>query len=223
MLNTAPDDHALYLEAIASKRVAYVIGADEVGFGSWAGPLCVCAVAVPISWRGPAGLNDSKKVRPAKREELYWVLRERVSGYELALAQASEIDEGGVVAALKRCYVDCVSKVKARFPDSIVVVDGEVRVPGVEHFNFPKADSIVPAAMAASILAKVHRDRLMVELGQQYPGYGFGKHAGYGVPEHQKALAEKGPTPIHRMSYLPLQKLTADEIQDEPGLSIERE
>lgn len=208
-----------YRGALASGRYTHVLGADEVGLGAWAGPLCVCAAVVPIDWSVPVGLNDSKKVRPRKREELFQLHQDRVP-HSYAMAQADEIDRDGVISALKRCYREALTTILAKFPNALVVLDGEVKVPEIEHLNFPRADGQVPAVMIASVFAKVTRDRYMVTLAKKYPGYGLGGHSGYGVPEHQAALAKLGPTPIHRRSYLPGQKLTPEAIReiDEPGM-----
>ena len=211
-----------YKAAVASGRYSHVIGADEVGFGSWAGPVLVCAVAVPVTWAAPAGLDDSKKLRPKRREELFDLLRDRLP-YASERAESVEIDREGVWPALHRCFRASVQDLLARFPKALVVLDGAIQLE-CDHLHFPKADGLVPAVMAASVFAKVIRDRHMVEMAQRYPGYGFGKHAGYGTPEHQEALGRLGPTPIHRMSYLPLQKLkTAEEIAsvEEPGIAVD--
>lgn len=208
-----------YTEEVRSGRWTHIVGADETGYGAWAGPLCVCAAAVPLDWPIPVGLNDSKKVRPKRREELFDLYRDRVP-YSATMAPASEIDSDGVISALKRCYRESLTALLERFPKALVVLDGEVKIPEIEHLNFPRADGQVPAVMVASVFAKVIRDRYMVKLAKSYPGYGLGGHSGYGVPEHQAALAKLGPSPIHRMSYLPGEKLTPEEMReiDEPGM-----
>jgi ribonuclease HII len=211
-----------YLEELASGKYTHVIGADECGYGAWAGDLLVCAVAVPIKWSPILGLNDSKKLRPAKREELYYFLRERIP-HEVATATPQEIDLEGVGSALKSCFVRVVTKLKAKYPGALVVLDGEVRIPDVEYVHFPRADGEVPAVMAASVIGKVIRDKSMVELAKKYPGYGFGKHAGYGSADHQEALDRLGPTPAHRASYEPIKKLKAGTFDNEPGISLDQD
>lgn len=209
-----------YQEALSSGKYTHVVGADEVGYGAFAGPLLVCAAAVSVKWVPPKGLNDSKKVRPAKREELFDLNRDRVP-YFCTMAEAEEIDRDGVIKALKRCYLESLQAVLARYPKSLVVLDGEVKIPEVEHLNFPRADGLVPAVMVASVFAKVVRDRLMVELAKHHPGYGFGNHMGYGTPEHQAAITKLGLCPIHRRSYVPGERLkTAEDIRacDDPGM-----
>jgi ribonuclease HII len=201
----------------------FVVGADECGLGSWAGPLVVCAAAVPRDWRPPPGLNDSKKLRPAKREELFDILRTKIP-YFCEMAHSAEIDRDGITLALKRCFKTCLENVLNAAPGALVVVDGEVRIPELDHLHFPKADGIVPAVMAASVIGKVIHDRYMWKMAEKYPGYGFHKSQGYGTKEHQAALEKLGPCPIHRQSYLPLQKLkTAESMREieEPGMVVD--
>jgi ribonuclease HII len=217
----SPSDRERYEELL--QRYPFILGADECGYGSWAGPLVVCAVAVPRDWRPPKDLNDSKKLRPRKREELFEFMANKVT-FDYEMAQPQEIDRDGVIRALKRCFISCIDRVLDKHPEALVVIDGEVTLPGVDHLKFPKADGIVPAVMAASVIGKVIHDREMLQLGFEYPGYGFGIHQGYGTPQHKKALAEKGPCAIHRKSYLPLKKIKeAKELLelDEEGISID--
>lgn len=185
-----------FLEALATGPETHVIGADEVGYGSWAGALMVCAVAVPKGWHH-YGLNDSKKLKEAKREELFFHLQRLP--HVIARADVHEIDEKGLGECLHRCFVTALTEMKVRAPNALVVVDGEVDLPGITHYRFPRADGDVPAVMAASVLAKVTRDREMAKLAALYPGYGLGDHKGYGTPEHERQIKSKGCiSPIHR-------------------------
>lgn len=212
-----------YLAELASGKYTHVIGADEVGYGAWAGSVTVCAVAVPVNWSPILGLNDSKKLRASKREEIYYFLRERVA-YEVASAESEEIDQEGVANALRGCFIKAVTKLKEKYPTALIVIDGEVRIPEVDYVHFPKADGEVPAVMAASVIAKVIRDKAMTELARKYPGYGFGKHSGYGSAEHQAALDKLGPTPAHRASYEPIKKLkNAEGFVAEPGITLDQD
>jgi ribonuclease HII len=201
----------------------FVIGSDECGFGSWAGPLVTCAVAVPKDWRPPAGLNDSKKLGPKKREALFELLRHKIP-YACAMAQSDEIDGTGIMLALRRCFRECIEDVLQRAPGALIVIDGEVRIPGMDHLHFPKADGIVPAVMAASVIGKVLHDRFMWNLAAKFPGYNFHKNQGYGTKDHQAGLEKLGPCPAHRQSYLPLQKLkTAESMREtqERGMVVD--
>lgn len=215
-------DHlAEYKDRCHSKP--FILGADECGFGSWAGPLVVCAVAVRHDWRPPKGLNDSKQVRAKRREELFEWMKSRVP-YAISMAHSDEIDRQGVMLSLRRCYREVVQSILVKFPESLIVLDGEVRLPGVDHLHFPKADGIVPAVMAASVIGKVLHDRYMWQMAEKYPGYGFHKHVGYGTKEHRDAIKLKGTCPIHRITYIKLDKLrTIEEMQadDDVGISMD--
>ncbi len=195
-----------FLRAIEEGAETHVIGADEVGAGAWAGAALVGAIAVPKRWSLP-GLNDSKKVKKeGAKETLFYHLQRRPHAF--AEASVEEINRDGLGAALQRCFLDAVSAVVAQVPNSIIVLDGNIVLAGVEHFNFGHADALVPAVMAASVLAKVVRDRQMVELAKQYPGWGLGDHKGYGTIEHEAKLRAKGMSPVHR-AYTPMERILA--------------
>jgi len=198
----------------------YVIGADECGFGTWAGPLVVCAVGVRTNWVPPLGVDDSKKVRPKKREALFELLSPKIT-HAIELAHADEIDRDGVMSALHRCYLATITRVQEKYPDAFVVIDGTVKIHDLNHLRFPKADGIVPAVSTASILGKVTHDRYMWKLAEQYPGYGLYKHQGYGTAEHRAAIARLGMTPIHRKSYVPV--LKEDRYKEAEGISLDSE
>jgi len=180
--------------------------------------LVTCAVAVPRDWRPPKDLNDSKKLRPDKREYLFEMLRSKVT-YAVEMAHSDEIDRDGVIAALHRCFRTCIEKVLEVKPEALVVLDGEVKLPGVKHLHFPKADGIVPAVMAASVIGKVLHDRYMWTLAEKYPGYGLHKSSGYGTPDHHAAIKRLGLTPIHRKSYIPSDK--SERYEEASGISID--
>ncbi len=195
-----------YVKKLETGSYSHVIGADECGYGCWAGSLYVCAAAVTPGWHH-SKLDDSKKLNAAKREEaFYWLKANPAIRFEIATATVEEINRDGLGVALKRCYRDVLTKLQGEFPEALVVIDGEVQVPDLEYLHFPKADGLVPAVMAASIYGKVLRDRYMVELAAKYPGYGLGDHMGYGTPAHEKALKEKGMTPEHR-NYTPMTRI----------------
>lgn len=196
-----------YRAAVAASGSDYVIGADECGFGSWAGPLYVCAAAVPVGWSFK-GIDDSKKLKTAaKREEMfYWLRSNPKLKFEIATADVEEIDRDGLGKALKRCYLEVLAKFRLMYPAAHVVVDGEVQLEGVRYQHFPRADGHIQAVSAASIYGKVLHDRQMVQLASKYPGYGFGDHMGYGSAAHEDALRMKGMSPIHR-KYTPMERI----------------
>lgn len=182
-----------------------VIGADEVGLGCWAGPLVVCAAVAEPGWKPPKGLKDSKQLSPRRRLELYSELY--AMPFALMMADSTVIDAIGVRKALMRAFYDAVSAMLKRYPGAPVVIDGTARPPGLPDARcVPKADDIYPVVSAASVIAKVNRDRYMVEQDGYYPGYDFNKNMGYGTKKHYKGLKALGVCPLHRRSYRPVQE-----------------
>ena len=177
-----------------------VCGVDEAGRGSLAGPVCAAAVILPRNIDIP-GLNDSKKLTDKKRRELYDVIISTAEAYGIAFASEQEIDEINILQATFLAMERAVEKLYVS-PD-VVLVDGN-RAP---HLRFPvrtvvKGDSLSASIAAASILAKVTRDRYMEEQDALYPQYGFAVHKGYGTKRHYAALTEFGASPIHRQTFL---------------------
>lgn len=190
----------------------YILGCDEVGRGPLAGPATVACVAFPIeldeSFELFAELDDSKKLTAKKRESLVDRIIESAAAWAIIDMSPQEIDEINILQAsllgMKKTSLSVVEKLgNATRENTHVIVDGNKLIP---HFDWPqtayvKGDARSWSIAAASILAKVHRDNLMIEYDAQYPGYGFAKNVGYPTALHRKALAELGPTPIHRKSF----------------------
>ncbi|MFC5909069.1 ribonuclease HII [Streptacidiphilus monticola] len=195
----APPTHSVErsLRATGSTLVA---GVDEVGRGAWAGPLTVCAAITGLR-RPPEGLTDSKLLTRLRREELAPVLARWVTAHALGHASPQECDELGMTAALRLAAVRALEALPVQ-PDA-VILDGKH-----DYLGGPwrvrtviKGDQSCVAVAAASVLAKVHRDAAMAELGAGHPDYGFADNAGYPSPVHKAALEQLGPTPHHRMSW----------------------
>ena len=181
-----------------------IIGSDEVGYGSWAGPMYACAVAVTDAWSPPPGLTDSKKLTPAARDRIYAEIYRLPS--VLAYFNSDLVDSLGVGVALRKLHTLVIKELLKKFPEADVVVDGVMRLPELPQARLvPHADATVPAVSAASIIAKVNRDKVMQEYHKKYPQYGFDKHVGYGTKQHSEALLRYGVLPIHRRSYSPIQ------------------
>ena len=188
-------------ELAAAGRIR-VAGVDEVGRGAWAGPVVVCAVIAGPGFRDPPdGLTDSKRLTPRRRAELAAELPGWVAGYAIGEASHEEIDAAGMTAALRRAAVSALGQLSER-PDA-VLLDGSH-----DYIGRPwpvrcavKADLRSASVAAASVIAKVYRDRLMAELGQAHTEFAFDENAGYPSPAHQRALADLGPTPYHRLSW----------------------
>lgn len=178
----------------------YICGIDEVGRGPFAGPVMAGAVILPKDCE-ILYLNDSKKLSAKRREELYDEIREKAVSWAVARVEPERIDEINILQATFEAMRGAVSKLSVR-PD-ILLVDA-VHIPELDipQDSIVKGDAKSVSIAAASVLAKVTRDRIMVEYAGEYPGYGFEKNMGYGTAEHRSALAAMGPTPIHRRSFI---------------------
>lgn len=182
-----------------------ILGIDEVGRGPWAGPVAVGAVVlgdVKIE-----GLTDSKKLSKRRRKQLDVQIREQAAGYGLGWAAVGEIDTLGLSKALALATRRAVEQV--RVPYHEIIIDGTVNflqntAKGSYVTTLKKADLLIPAVSAASIIAKVARDAYMAAQDDVYQGYNFSAHAGYGTAAHQAALRNFGVTPLHRLSFTPI-------------------
>ena len=183
-----------------------VCGVDEAGRGPLAGPVCAAAVILPDGLIID-GLNDSKKLTEKKREALYDVIKEKAVAYSIAMADEKEIDEINILQATFLAMKRAVEGLDVK-PD-FVLVDGN-RDPklGVPTRTVIKGDALSASIAAASVLAKVTRDRFMLEISEQYPEYEFPKHKGYGTKLHYEMLEKHGISPVHRRSFL--KKITGE-------------
>lgn len=181
-----------------------VVGMDEVGRGCWAGPTVVGAVVLRESIEG---LKDSKKLSKRRRDELDVLIRGSALAYAVGEASALEIDKLGLTQALRLAYERALHAITVSYDE--VVIDGDYNFLGTNPKvkTLIKADALVPAVSAASILAKAYRDNLMAGLSLDFPMYGFEKHVGYGTAVHMKALAAYGPCELHRRSFAPVAKV----------------
>lgn len=195
-----PVDLWRYEREAFAEGFAVVCGVDEAGRGPLAGPVCAAAVILPRE-TVIEGLNDSKKLTDQKRRALYDVITERAVAYGIAFASEQEIDEINILQATFLAMERAMQKLTVR--PQLALIDGN----RAKDFGLPvrtivHGDSLSASIAAASILAKVTRDRLMEELDGEYPQYGFAVHKGYGTKRHYEALREFGPCPIHRRTFL---------------------
>jgi len=210
-------DRLRYERDLIARGVQRIAGVDEAGRGPLAGPVTAAAVVLPLPWLRdglPATLrplNDSKQLTPAAREQFFAELTgNREIQFRVACLDAPTIDAINILRATHQAMCRALDALVP--PAQHVLVDGlPVRLLKCSQTAVVKGDALSYSIAAASIIAKVTRDRLMLEFEQLYPGYGFALHKGYGTPEHLVALRRLGPCPIHRRSFAPL-KLTQSEL-----------
>ena len=199
-MKTEAPDLWLYEHEAAREGFACVCGVDEAGRGPLAGPVCAAAVILPPDIQ-IEGLNDSKKLTDKKRRALYDVITEQAVSYGIAFADEREIDEINILQAAFLAMRRAFEQLSVQ-PD-VALIDGN-RAPGLSccERTIVHGDALSASVAAASILAKVTRDRLMEDYDAQYPQYGFAVHKGYGTQRHYAALREFGACPIHRQTFL---------------------
>ena len=185
---------------IYSEGIENVCGVDEAGRGPLAGPVCAAACILPVGLEIP-GLDDSKKLSPQKREELYDVIVDSALSYGIAFASVEEIEALNILNATFLAMNRAIEQLSPQ--PALALIDGNrnsgIRIPSR---CVVKGDSLCADIAAASVLAKVTRDRYMLAMAEEYPQYGFEKHKGYGTALHYSALRSYGPCPIHRPSFL---------------------
>lgn len=184
-----------------SQGYQFICGIDEVGRGSWAGPLVVAGVILPQNFKIPVGLADSKQVRPAMRYKLSKYIQDTAVSFAIAQIEPRVIDKHGVGQATHKAFRKVVRSIKPK-PD-FCLIDALY----IKHFSrkhqlaVKNGDKISASIAAASIIAKVYRDQLMENLSKSYPQYGLSAHKGYGTKAHQEAIKKHGLSKIHRASY----------------------
>jgi len=213
------EEMALYAEGYR-----HIAGLDEAGRGSWAGPVVAGAVILPIvrldlsqepvlseacpepcrRIEGLEGVRDSKQLTPRQRERQYGIIKSAALAMGVGIVPPEEIDRIGIVPATRQAMGRAIAQL-APPPDFLLVDYLSLPELSTSHQkSITRGDALSLSIAAASIVAKITRDRLMVELGARYPGYGFARHKGYGTPQHRESLARLGPSPIHRLSFAPM-------------------
>lgn len=175
-------------------------GCDEAGRGCLAGPVVAAAVILPERFAHPL-LNDSKQLTEAQRELLRPIIEAEALSWGIGVCSPEEIDQLNILQASITAMHRAVDQLVLS-PELLLIDGNRFRpYPEIPHECIVKGDATYRSIAAASILAKTERDRMMLELAQQYPGYGFAEHKGYPTPQHRAALAELGPSPVHRLSF----------------------
>ncbi len=202
-MRPSPPDGSL--DVLLQNRYGSLAGVDEVGRGALAGPLVVAAVILDPS-RPIAGLDDSKRLSPARRERLAAAILGSALAWALASRSAAEVDEMNVLGATRSAMREALASLSAR-PGCVVSDAVKLGPQPFPVFSEPRADARYLCVAAASILAKVNRDRGMVEAARDFPDYGWERNKGYGSPEHLEALRRVGPSACHRRSFAPVRVL----------------
>ena len=186
--------------SVYSNGYKTVCGVDEAGRGPLAGPVCAAAVILPKGLEIP-GLNDSKKLTDKKRRELMPIIKEQAIAYGIGFASEKEIDELNILQATYLAMERAIEQLEGK-ADFALIDGNRAKDFGIPVRTVVKGDSLSASIAAASVLAKVTRDDIMLELAKEYPQYGFEVHKGYGTKRHYEALREHGPCAIHRMTFL---------------------
>jgi len=200
---------------LKQKGYKIIIGVDEAGRGPWAGPVVAAAVVLPDRAQNRASdilldrITDSKKISEKLREELFDLICEQ-GKYGVGIVSSFLVDRLNVLGATFRAMREAVAKLSRTLPTEIdyVLVDGNLEIPRLSYLQRPvvHGDYLERLIAAASIVAKVTRDRLMLKLDKKYPQYGFAQHKGYGTIQHREMLLRYGPCPVHRRSFKPVQR-----------------
>ena len=178
-----------------------IAGVDEVGRGPLSGPVVAACVVLPSDWDIP-GLDDSKKLSEKRRNEMYEIIVQNAVAYDVGIVDNDRIDEINILNATKEAMRDAIAGVRKKTGIDHILIDALTLDVGIPCSGIVKGDAKSISIAAASIVAKVTRDRMMVEYAKEYPGYGWEKNKGYGTKEHYEGIEKLGITPLHRRSFL---------------------
>ena len=194
------EEMLVYERKLWDAGAEFVAGVDEVGRGPLAGPVVTAAVILPKDFC-LLGVDDSKKLSPKKRDELFDQIKEAAICYAIGRREPDRIDEINILEATKEAMLDAINSLSIR-PDHVLIDAVSLKKLEIPQTAIIKGDATSVSIAAASIIAKVTRDREMVEMSRLYPGYAFESNKGYGTKAHYEGLAAKGPCPIHRRTFL---------------------
>ncbi len=200
--------------ALKAKGLTFIAGVDEAGRGPLAGPVVAAAAILPDSWLHSASdpkapwalLNDSKQLTAARRDTLFDLVTVSAVAWGVGIISVEEIDDTGIAPATRKAMATAIAQLRPR-PQALLVDAVDLSYLGLPSKAIIDGDALCKSIAAASIIAKVTRDRLMLEMDAAHPGYGFARHKGYGTAEHMKRLRALGPCPIHRRSFAPIREL----------------
>lgn len=198
-----------------------VAGLDEAGRGAWAGPVAAGAVILPLErfdlLEALKGVKDSKECTPRQREALNTAIRAVAAAAAVGVASPEEVDQLGIGPATRLAMARALDALAIR-PQALLIDYLRLRTIDIPQRSFPKGEHLSLSIAAASIVAKVDRDRFMLALDEKYPGYGLARNKGYGTKEHLAALTSLGPSPVHRHSFAPMRlHFTVDADENRPG------
>jgi ribonuclease HII len=197
-------------KALYAQGLSLIAGLDEAGRGALAGPVVAAAVILPIDRSDLeqvlTGVRDSKQVTAGGRELFFEVIQEAALAVGVGVSAPSVIDRDGILAATRQAMIKALARLSPQ-PACLIIDHLPLTTLSVPQLYYPKADALSLSVAAASIIAKVTRDRLMVVLDERYPGYGLASHKGYLTRMHLAALRERGPCRIHRLSFDPLKTM----------------
>lgn len=209
-------DFSIENRIAAEHQTVWIAGLDEAGRGALAGPVCAAAVILPLD---PAqfpqalvGLTDSKLLSPKRREAYFDLITTHALAYGIGTVSAACIDEIGILPATKEAMMIALEQIKPKLPDYLML-DGRLKLKALDipQESIIKGDSKSLSIAAASILAKVSRDKMMVQYAQKWPAYAFEQHKGYGTRYHRELITKNGGTPIHRKTFAPLKDQLAQQ------------
>lgn len=199
LFSAPPLDTLMFEKAAYCKGFSFVAGIDEAGRGPLAGPVTAAAVILPAGL-SISGVDDSKKLTPDKREKLFEIIMTSALSVGVGTISPAEIDRINILQATRQAMLSAVQQLSPQ-PDCLLI-DGISTINSIIiQKTIKKGDSLSLSIAAASIIAKVSRDRLMIEMDAKYPGYGFAGHKGYGSAAHLEAIRKYGPSPIHRLTF----------------------
>ncbi|MDD2580963.1 MAG: ribonuclease HII [Desulfuromonadaceae bacterium] len=199
LFSATPLDTLLFEKTAYRSGFTYVAGIDEAGRGPLAGPVMAAAVILPAGL-SIIGVDDSKKLSPEKREKLFEIIMVQALSVGVGIIGPAEIDQVNILQATRRAMLAAVQQLSPQ-PDCLLI-DGISTIGStVPQKTIKKGDSLSLSIAAASIIAKVTRDRFMIEMDSRYPEYGFSQHKGYGSAAHLDAIRRLGPSPIHRLTF----------------------